>query len=123
MAKRYTRSTAITVELAAGRLDRYQHRVQRVARDESVKSINQCRLRPALLPRDAAEDLIINNGRVRQVARRRSANAIVKRPSQSATFLLGPVAVDTAEPLAVACRTIRDRMILRRVTKSDGGSA
>ena len=114
MAERYTRSTAITAELAAGRRDQYEHRVQRLEHDESVKSINQRRLGPALSRRGAAETPVINNGRVRQVARRRGKNEIVKRLRQSPTLLLASVAVDTAKPLAVTRQTIRARMISRK---------
>jgi len=47
MAKRYTRSTAITAELAAGRRGRCEHRVQGAERDELVKPMDQRRLGPA----------------------------------------------------------------------------
>jgi hypothetical protein len=132
MAKRYTRSTAITAELAARHLGRYDKngtrasiggsargglvelRVQGVERDELVKSIDQRRLGPARSQRDAAEAIVINNGRVRQVARRRGANAIVKTARQSATLWLGSVAVDAIEPLAAARRTIRTRMVQQK---------
>ena len=132
MAKPYTRSTAITAELAARHLGRYdkngtrasiggsargghvEHRVQRIERDELVKSIDQRRLGTARLQRDAAEAIVINNGCVRQVARRRGANAIVKTPRQSATLWFGSVAVDTIERLAAARRTIRTRMIQQK---------
>jgi hypothetical protein len=128
MAKRYTRSTAITAELVADRLGRYgkngtraligvgaqgglvARRVQGDKHDQSVKCIDQRRFSR----RDAAEAIIINNRRVRQVAHQRDASTIVKTPRQSATLLLGSVAVDTAEPLAAARRTIRTRMIQRK---------
>jgi hypothetical protein len=105
MAKRYVRSTATTAELAAGCRGGYQHRAQGVERDELVTPIDPRRLGRALSGRDAVEAFIISNGRVRQVARRRSANAIVKTLRQSAILLLGSVAVDTAEPVAAARRT------------------
>ena len=111
MAKRYTRSTAITAELGARRRRRCEHRVQGAERDKLVKPIDQRRLGPALSRRAAAEAIIMDNGPVRQVARRRGANAIVKTPRQSAILLLGSVAVDSAEPVAAPRRTIRTHMI------------
>jgi hypothetical protein len=111
MAKRYTGSTAITAELAAGRHGRCEHRVQGVERDELVKPLDQRRLGPTLSRRGAVEAFIINNGRMRQVAHRRSAKAIVKTPRQSAILLLGSAAVNTAEPVAAARRTIRTHTI------------
>ena len=113
MAKRYTRSTAITAELAAGRRGRCEHRVQGAERDELVKPMDQRRLGPAGSRRATAEAAIMDNGRVRQVARRRGANAIVKTTHQSAILLLGSVAADTAEAAAAARRTIRAHMIER----------
>ena len=110
MAKRYTRSTAITAERAAGRRGRYEHRVQGAEREELVKPIDQRRLGPAVSRRATAKATIMDNGRVRPVARRRGANAIVKTPRQSAILLLGSVAVDTAEPVAAPRRTIRTPM-------------
>jgi len=113
MAKRYTRSTAITAELGARRRGRCEHRVQGAERDKLVKPIDQRRLGPALSRRAAAEAIIMDNGPVRQVARRRGANEIVKTARRPATLLLGSVAVETAEPVAAACRTIRTHMIQR----------
>jgi hypothetical protein len=132
MAKRYPRSTAITAELVADRLGPcgkngtraligggaqgrlVARRVQGDKHDQLVKCIDQRRLGPGLSRRDAAEAIIINNRRVRQVAHQSDASTIVKTPCQSATLLLGSVAVDTAEPLAAARRTIRTRMIQRK---------
>jgi hypothetical protein len=111
MAKRYVRSTATTAELAAGCGGGYQHRAQGVEPDELAKPVDLRRLGRALSRRDAVEAFIISNGRVRQVARRRGANAIVKTPRQSAILLLGSVAVDTAEPVAAPRRTTRTHMI------------
>ena len=113
MAKRYVRSTATTAELTAGCGGGYQHRAQGVERDELAKPVDLRRLGRALSRRDAVEAFIISNGRVRQVARRRGANAIVKTPRQSAILLLGSVAVDSAEPVAAPRRTIRAHMIAR----------
>jgi hypothetical protein len=131
MAKRDIRSTAITAELAAGRLDRHDKNITRALisgskrgalanggrqaaeRDELVKSIDQHGVVPAISRGDAAEAININNSRVQQVEHRRGANAIVKALRPSAVLLLGSVAVDIAQRLVAAGRKIRSRMIQR----------
>jgi len=131
MAKRYIRSTATTVELAASRLDPHDKNITRALvsastlgaladdgrppaeRDELAKSIDQHSFVSAISRGDAAAAVDINNSRVEQVEHRRGENAIVKTPHPSAALLSGSVAVDTAQHLAAAGRTTRNRMIQR----------
>jgi hypothetical protein len=126
MAKPYTHSTMITVELAAGRLGqrvtrtllrggsldvRAHGRRNAIEPDERVESLDQHGVVPAVPRCDMTGDF--NNNRAQQIENRRGANEIVKTLCLSASLLLGSVAVRTVQRVVAAERIIRIYTIQR----------
>jgi hypothetical protein len=126
MAKPYTHSTMITVELAGGCLgQRVMHTLLRggsldacahgrrnaIESDERVESLDQHGFVPAVARCDMTEDF--NNNRSQQIENRYGANEIVKTLCLSAGLLLGSVAVRTVQRVVAAERTIRIYTIQR----------
>jgi hypothetical protein len=127
MAKRYTHSSAITVEPAGGCLSqrvtqtfvrrdaleaRAHGRQNAIELDERVKSLARRSFVPAISRCAIAEDFN-NNNRRQQIGHRRGANEIVKTFCLSASLLLGSVAVRTAQRVVAADSTIRIYTIQR----------
>jgi hypothetical protein len=124
MAKRYTHSITIPVELGClgrrvthtllrgGSLDaRARGRRNTIEPDERVESLDQHGFVPAAPRCDIAE--AFNNNRAQQIEKRRGANEIVKTLCLSAGLLLASVAVHTAARLVAAKRGIRIYTIQR----------
>jgi uncharacterized protein YjhX (UPF0386 family) len=126
MAKPYTQSTMITVELAGGCLgQRVTHTLLRggsldacahgrrnaIEPDERVESLDRHGFVPALPRCDITEDF--NNKRARQIENRRGANEIVKTLGLSASLLLGSIAVRTVQRIVAVQRIIRIYTIQR----------
>jgi hypothetical protein len=127
MAKRYTDSSAITVELAGGCLSqrvtqtfvrgdvleaRAPGRQNAIKLDERVKPLDRRSCVPAIWRCDIAEDFN-NNNRGQQIGNRRGANEIVKTFCLSASLLLEAVAVRAMQRVVATDSTIRIDTIQR----------